>query len=150
MATHLRRSIEEQITKYWLSFEERWRGPDRGLIVSWECGRLMRDQEPQLAARADGGELVPLPWKGSPERVKTPEGLSERRGLVCQRRFGCLEYLAMWQGLRNQDLNIVVDGEQTVRCTRTDIQVTFVENMPGVGEEAGVEATTADLASEGR
>jgi hypothetical protein len=66
MATHLHRSIGKPI-RTGLSWDELWRGPDRGLISCWERGRQRRVTDPELAARADKGELVMLAWKGGVE-----------------------------------------------------------------------------------
>jgi hypothetical protein len=47
-----------------LSWDETWAGPDDGLIYCWERGRQMRLAEPDVAKRAEKGELVTLAWKG--------------------------------------------------------------------------------------
>ena len=66
MVTHLRRSIDQPIREG-LSWDERWLGLDRGLICCWERGRQKRVETPDLAARADKGELVILAWRGGVE-----------------------------------------------------------------------------------
>lgn len=50
------------------SFNERWRDEDKGLITCWEVGRKMRDEKPDIAQRAERGELPPLGWKGGIEK----------------------------------------------------------------------------------
>jgi len=47
-----------------LSWDEHWRGEDNGLITCWEVGRELREKEPELATRAENGELPVLGWKG--------------------------------------------------------------------------------------
>ncbi len=127
MAKHLRRSIIDPISQYFRSFDERWLGSDRGLLVSWECGRRMSEEDPDRAKRARAGELVQLPWKGSPWRIKRPERVSPKRKF-----YGSLHYLAMWQGLRGEDLDIVLDERRTIRCSKTGLSVTFGADVPNV------------------
>ena len=118
MATHLRRSVDQPIRKG-LSWSERWEGPDKGLIFCWERGRQKRVEEPELAARADKGELVMLAWKG---------GVQKR--LKIERKPGTLQYLATWQGLRGEDLDLALEGERVVVCTRTGQAVAFSAVLP--------------------
>lgn len=131
MSVRLNRSIREPI-RVGLTWEERWRGPDGGLIACWESGREMRienatwptDPKPgtqpePAAAYADRGELLPLPWKG---------GVSEK--LKAGTKYGSLQYLAMWQGLRHRDLDIVMTGETVLVCTRTRQEVIFKRDLP--------------------
>lgn len=51
-----------------LSWDERWIDDDKGLITCWEIGREKREKEPELAARAENGELPVLGWKGGVEK----------------------------------------------------------------------------------
>ena len=51
-----------------LSWEERWKGPDGGLITCWETGRELRNKEPDLSERAKSDELPVLGWKGGVEK----------------------------------------------------------------------------------
>ena len=118
MATHLRRSIDRPI-RDGLSWDELWRGPDQGLIGCWERGRQKRIEEPELAARADKGELVVLGWKG---------GVKEK--LKIERKAGTLQYLANWQGLRGQDLDIALEDERLIVCSKTGQTVAFSVNLP--------------------
>ena len=71
-----------------MNFQQRWNDDDKGLIISWESGRKMADNNPELAKRAKTGELVELPWKR-----------------------GSWFYLAMWQGLKGESLNIDTSKE---------------------------------------
>jgi hypothetical protein len=120
MTGWLRRSIDLPIRED-QTWEERWLGPDEGLIWCWERGRQKRDSEPDLAARADKGELMVLCWRGGVE-VKLKE----------DRKPGTLQYLAMWQGLRGEGLDIQLDGERVIVCSGTDQAVVFTAaSLPG-------------------
>lgn len=123
MATHVRRSIEMPI-RAGSSWEEKWRGEDHGLICCWERGRLRRIEEPALAARADKGELVPLGWK----RAVKEKGSSGKRGTH--------QYLATWQGLRGEDLDIVINEETRIVCAKTGDVVIFSARVPVEEDEA--------------
>jgi hypothetical protein len=118
MPSRLRRSINEPIReeRIELTWEDRWKGPDRGLIWNWERGRQLRDQNPDLSARALAGELVQLSWKGGTQNL----------GVASDgKQYGSLPYLAQWQGLRGEDLDIDVDAETVVTCTVRKRTVTF-------------------------
>ena len=118
MATHLRRSIDRPIREG-LSWDELWRGSDRGLIWCWERGRQKRVEDPALAARADKGELVVLAWKG---------GVEEK--LKIERKPGTFQYLATWQGLRGEDLDIALEDERLIVCSKTRQAVAFSAKLP--------------------
>jgi hypothetical protein len=113
MAARLRRSIHERI-RQGLSWEETWRGPDDGLIYCWERGREERLERPEDAARADRGELVGLDWKGG-----------VKKKLKIERMRGTLNYLATWQGMRGEDLDIDLQGERVIVCSRFKQAVVF-------------------------
>lgn len=51
-----------------LSWDERWKGADRGLITCWETGRELAQSDPQIAGRAKHDELPALDWKGGVEK----------------------------------------------------------------------------------
>ena len=73
----------------------------------------MRKVQPVIAASASRGELIPLPWKGGVVwKLAAP-------------KKGSLQYLAMWQGLRNEDLFLSLSGEIQKTCTRTGQVVVF-------------------------
>jgi len=46
-----------------------------------------------------------------------------------KKKFGSLNYLATWQGLRGEDLHIDVENEVSVACTRTRVLVTFTPDL---------------------
>ncbi|EIK94071.1 hypothetical protein PMM47T1_23472 [Pseudomonas sp. M47T1] len=97
-----------------LTWEETWQGPDQGLIRCWEIGRERADKMPELAHQCRAGELPVLGWKGGVARV-----------LKKKDKYGALKYLAQWQGLRGEDLNVTIDQEVTLTCSRTGMTVTF-------------------------
>lgn len=97
----LQRSIAEPI-RAGLTQDQRWAGPDKGLIWCWERGRQKAVEEPDLAEQAKRGEFVPLAWKRGSATLP-----------------GTLQYLATWQGLRGEDLNIDRAGETILTCPKT-------------------------------
>ncbi len=99
------RSIKEPIREG-LTWDERWKGADNGLITCWEVGRERAEREPELAEKAKSGELPVLAWKGGVEKkLKT-------------KKYGTLNYLAEWQGLRGEDLNLDPSKEVELVCSR--------------------------------
>lgn len=118
MSNRLHRSVHEPI-RDGLSWSERWEGADKGLIGCWERGRQKRVEEPELASRAERGELLTLAWRG---------GVEEK--LKIERKSGTLQYLATWQGLRGEDLDLALEGEQVLECTKTGQLVVFSAALP--------------------
>ncbi len=118
MAARLHRSIDQPIREA-VSWDDKWLGPDRGLICCWERGRQKRVEEPELAAQADKGELVLLAWKGGVEKK-----------LKIERKLGTLMYLATWQGLRGEDLDIALEDERVIVCSKTGQAVVFSTKIP--------------------
>ena len=97
-----------------LSWDMVWKGPDRGLIRCWEVGRELAMQNPELASMAKSGGLPALHWKG---------GLVQK--LKSGHKYGCLQYLAQWQGLRGDNLDIDLDAEIQIECSRFSTRVTY-------------------------
>lgn len=97
-----------------LDWSATWEAADFGLIKTWEVGRKLAIQKPELEASAKAGELPPLNWKG---------GVSKQ--LKKREKFGSLRYLAQWQGLRGEDLDIDLDAEVTLICSKSNMVVTF-------------------------
>jgi hypothetical protein len=95
-----------------------WNGEDQGLITSWETGRDKAKSDPGLATRAKNGELVMLGWKGGVEKV-----------LKTKNKYGGLLYVAMWQGLRGENLDIDLSSEIKMTCSRTGVPVTYTSNV---------------------
>lgn len=107
------RSIKKPI-RDGMTTEQLWKAGDNGLIASWESGRALSKTEPELAELARNGELPIMGWKGG---VSGP--------LKSGKKYGSLRYLAMWQGLRNENLNIDAASETEVTCARTGVTVTY-------------------------
>ena len=105
-----------------LSAQELWQGDDGGLIICWEIGREMRQREPELARRAENGELPVLLWKGGVEK-KTKKS----------EKYGTLHYLAAWQGLRGEDLNIDLSEEPELICSKTGMKVIYTGDVKKYG-----------------
>ena len=118
----LRRSIAEPIREH-TKWEERWNAEDDGLIACWERGREKRLEAPQIAAQAADGQLVILPWKGGVDGATTKK-----------QKFGSFYYLAMWQGLRGEDLNIDTSEENVLTCTASGISVIFTADTKKYSE----------------
>lgn len=148
MPRRLYRSIEEPIREG-LTWQELWRGEDNGLIWCWERGRQYRTEtipQPVLkggryyqpespserAARASNGELVMDGWRGGVEKkLKDPKKI----------KTGTLQYLATWQGMRGEDLDIDLDGERIIVCTRYQQAVTFTGAVSVDEDEMNGEAS---------
>lgn len=101
-----------------LTWIDTWQGPDNGLIRCWEIGRERALKHPDIAQRCLAGELPVLGWKGGVERT-----------LKKREKFGSLKYLAQWQGLRGEDLQIDTGVELTLICSRTGMVVTFTPDQ---------------------
>ena len=110
------RSIEEPVRKA-LTWEELWKGSDNGLIACWEQGRVKAVNSPDLAESCKSGELPVLAWKGGVEKK------------IKGKKYGSLFYLATWQGLRGEDLNINQREEISIICSKTQVEVIFTTNL---------------------
>lgn len=117
MSQRVYRSCREPIRKG-LTWEERWKGEDKGLISCWELGRELRDEKPILAKRAENGELPVLVWKGGVAKKIKKKG-----------KYGSLHYLAEWQGLRGEDLNINLSEETEIICSKTGMKVIYTGDV---------------------
>lgn len=134
----VRRSIGA-VDRDGLEWNDVWCGDDRGLIAAWEAGRRMAEKRPDLARAARRGELVTLPWKGGID----PDDLAATAARKAERerrtgtksktkprqRYGPLLYLAMWQGLRGDDLDVTLNGETRLTCTASGVAVTFTSEV---------------------
>lgn len=99
-----------------LTWQQRWEGPDGGLIACWERGRTKRLEDAELAARASLGELIVLPWKGGIEKLAKAS------------KFGSYFYLAIFQGLRGDPLDIDPSVDTSRTCARTQVTVTYTSD----------------------
>jgi hypothetical protein len=122
MNSNVSRSMSELIREK-PSFDERWNGYDKGLITCWEVGRIKRDRDPGLSEKAENNELPVLGWKGGVNKA-----------LKKKEKFGSLNYLAQWQGLRGEDLDISLLAEVTMRCSRTKVVVIYTPDSSKYSE----------------
>lgn len=106
-----------------LTWDQRWKGEDKGLISAWERGRTKSKEDPDLAARTIQGELVVLGWKGGVEKA------------IKGKKHGSILYLAMWQGLRGDDLNIDTEKEVDLICSKTNVVVTYTADLNKLNNE---------------
>ncbi|PNB72223.1 hypothetical protein C1X64_20980 [Pseudomonas sp. GW456-E7] len=113
MTQRIHRSIDTPL-RTGLNREELWEADDKGLIKCWEVGRQRAARFPDLARQCLSGELPVLGWKG---------GVS--RSLKKTEKYGSLKYLAQWQGLRGEDLDVDLAQERALTCARTAMVVTF-------------------------
>lgn len=98
------------------TWAERWSGGDQGFIAAWEQGREMSLADPMVSATARAGRLVPLPWKGGVDKP------------LKGKKYGTLKYIAMWQGLRGEDLDIDTEIEFALKCSTTETTVLFTND----------------------
>lgn len=106
-------------------FDQRVNGPDSGVINAWRAGVAMRGAPVQ--ALAEAGELPVLPFRGGVERP-----------LKIKQKIGALHYLAMWQGLRGEDLELDTEDEPVLVCARHGVKVLFTldyEKLRGAGSQ---------------
>jgi hypothetical protein len=113
MPNILFRSINEPIRED-LTRNQLWEGHDKGLIWCWELGRIFRREGRECALKASANELPLGDWKG---------GVEKR--LMTDKKYGSLQYLAQWQGMRGEDLNLQLDGQTKLICSRTNQPVLF-------------------------
>ena len=116
------RSITKPVREN-INWDERWRDIDQGLIACWERGREKSAEAPKLAEQARLGQLVVLPWKGGVEKT-----------IKKTQKFGTFRYLAMWQGLRGEDLNIDDSEEIAITCAVTAMTVVFTSDSAKYAE----------------
>lgn len=117
MSCTIQRSYEEP-KREGLTWTKRWKSEDRGLIACWEVGRRLRKRDPELAFRAEKGELPVLQWKGGVEKK-----------IKKNQKYGTLNYLAQWQGLRGEDLKIGLSDEPELICSLTGVKVIYTANF---------------------
>jgi hypothetical protein len=109
----LQRSINTPIRDF-VDMDHRWKSFDKGLIWCWERGRIMSQENPDLSFRARNGELMILGWKGG-----VPINFKGKR------KEGTLKYLAQWQGLAGNDLDIDTDISTVITCSLSGVEVTY-------------------------
>lgn len=94
MPNRIERSIREPFREN-LTWKEAWEGPDEGIIFCWEKGCRERQERPEDAVRAQNGELINLDLRGTVTKK-----------LKAEKKAGSFFYVAAWQGIRDEDLNI--------------------------------------------
>lgn len=114
------------------SWEERQEGPDRGLISAWLGGFSLAREQPALVAAAQKDELPVLPFRGGLDRA-----------IKVKNKVGALQYIAMWHGLRGENLRIDPSQELQKTCSRTHVTVTFTSDITKL--LASETASTGDL-----
>jgi len=115
--TRIYRSFDEPERKN-LSWKETWKNEDRGLIKNYELGRKLALSNPELAIKAKNGEFPVLEYKGGVDKE-----------LKKKEKIGALNYLAIWQALRGEDLDINLNDEVVKTCSRTNITITFTMDL---------------------
>lgn len=122
MSNVIFRSIDTPIRKD-LTWEETWTGEDAGLIYCWEKGVEMSFESPDKAKKALNGELLILSWRGG-VRKKLKD--KEEDGVTIENiKRGTFNYLATWQGLRGEDLNIDLTKKLFMVCSKYNQKVVF-------------------------
>ena len=101
-----------------LTWEETWKREDKGLIKNYEVGRALGIKNPELVEKAKKGELPVLGYRGGVEKA-----------LIKKEKIGALNYIAKWQALRGENLDIDLDKEIVLTCTKTDMIVTFTMDL---------------------
>ena len=114
------RSIAEPIIDM-PRYKERIDGYDKGLINAWQVGRSLAMRDLDVAAKVKNGELPVLHVKG---------GVEKRVKVV---KIGSLWYLAMWQGMRGEDLDIDMETEVEMICSRTGVKVLYTFDIVKLG-----------------
>lgn len=113
----IHRLITEPIRQN-LTWDERWESVDQGLIACWERGRAKSLEDVTVAQQARNGQLMILPWKGGVEKA-----------IKKKQKCGSFYYLAMWQGLRSENLDIDTGIEPTLTCSATGMTVVFTNDI---------------------
>jgi len=111
----IKRSIETNIRTS-PTFEERWRGQDQGMITAWEVGRKRAIENPELKNATLNNELPVLGYIGGYEKT-----------LSIKFKYAPFHYLAEWQGLRGDDLDIdsIRDEGKVIVCSKTNMKTIF-------------------------
>jgi hypothetical protein len=113
----INKSISEPIPPI-RNWNENWGDLPAGLVTAWNTGRDKIERDPEIAEAARNGQLIPLVWKGGVEKK-----------ILKTTKYGSMYYLAMWQGLRGEDLNIDLDSEPSVTCSATGMTVIFTPDI---------------------
>tara|TARA_Y100000814_G_scaffold283168_1_gene248879 strand:- start:146 stop:565 length:420 start_codon:yes stop_codon:yes gene_type:complete len=118
-----------------LSWEEKWRGPDNGLIICWENGRRFRQavregrygENNGLLSEWESiqrGELPWLAWKGGVFNLNKPYVPPKNKPNDI---IGSWRYLAELQGWKEENLSIDTEAFVRLTCTKTEKSAVFQE-----------------------
>ena len=121
-----------------LDLETKWHSFDKGLIHCWELGRRLALKDPEIAAKAKSGELIPLGWKGGIKPTINNEG--HEIAPQYKYKLGSYKYLAEYLGLRGEDLNIDTDHSNSLKCSRFGIVIEFTDDISRLSSEDQVGA----------
>ena len=100
-----------------LSWSETWESTDKGLIKCWENGRciskshMKENQKTTKLVRS--GAIPPLDWVGGVDKK------------LKSKKYGCFNYLATLQGIKNTTLDINTDVNVEMTCSQTGTTVVF-------------------------
>jgi len=109
---------------------ELWRQEDKGIIKAWELGREWSVSYPVMSISAKKGILLELKREtgdtinGKPSYVRLFKGGFDKKQKEIF-RFGSLHYYAMWLGLRGDDLDIDLEKEYPLVCSKTNMGVVY-------------------------
>ena len=100
-------------------------GAGEALEICHASGKELRNTSPELASRAESGELPVLEFPGGVDAADLTSG-----------RFGSLFYLAQWQGLRDAPWNGLTGKEKNmsttqpigIRCAASDMFTVFIRD----------------------
>ena len=81
-------------------------GMGNALEICHTTGKEIRESDPELAGRAEKGELAVLNWPGGCDAEASPP-----------RQFGSLFYLAQWQGLRGEPWHGITGNNKNMSTT---------------------------------
>ncbi|MBZ9783934.1 hypothetical protein K9857_20575 [Pseudomonas sp. REP124] len=122
---HVKRSVATDIRcEDGLSWFEKWLDTDEGLISYWERGRKKATKYPALASKCLAGVLPILNGPAGCDRQLSQDGET-------------LRYLAEWQGLRGENLDVKLDSKVVLVCSGSGVRVEFkhVPYRAGVAKE---------------
>lgn len=109
------------------TYAERWEGSDKGLLCCWLRGIEKSREDPDLAEKCRRGELPVLAWKGGIDAPLKSKAV----------KLGSLQYLATWQGLRGEDMDIDDTVEPRLTCTLTKVTFQYTRITAGLMQADG-------------
>lgn len=110
------------------NWANRWERSDQGLITAWVAGQEYARKNPDLVERARAGELPILPFRGGVEKA-----------IKVGAKVGHLLYVAMWQGLRGDPLDLDTEGQIEMTCAKHRVTVVFTADLRTLLSSGGEE-----------